>query len=56
MAYREVDKRMVATAFRDTGKKKSLGPNGIRPLAISCVHHGVESEGITDVPNLFQSQ
>ena len=38
VAYMALDERLVAGAFRGTNKKKSLGPDGIGPLAISCVH------------------
>ena len=38
VAYLAVDERLVADAFRGTNKKKGPGPDGIGPLAISCVH------------------
>lgn len=37
-AFRLVDEHLVTWAFRGTSKKKSLGPDGIGPLAISCVY------------------
>ena len=37
VAYMAVDDRLIAGAFRGTNKK-SPGPDGIGPLAISCVH------------------
>ena len=33
-----MDEHLVTRAFRGTSKKKSLRPDGIGPLAISCVY------------------
>ena len=37
-AYRLVDSRLAATAFKGTSTKKSPGPDGISPLAIRCLY------------------
>ena len=37
-AYQKVSERLVAAIFRGTNCKKSLGPDGIGPLAIRCIY------------------
>lgn len=43
-AFRAIDKRIVQRAFRGTSTKKSLGPDGVGPLAIRCLYDRTPGE------------